>query len=31
MFAAVEGDVLLGGADARLAPTHYEDWLKQAR
>lgn len=31
MFAAVEGDVLLGRADARLAPTHYEDWLKQTR
>ena len=30
LMSAVE-DVLLGGADARLAPTHYEDWLKQAR
>lgn len=31
MFAAVDGDVLIAGADARLAPTHYEDWLKQHR
>jgi uncharacterized protein YbjT (DUF2867 family) len=27
MFAAVSGDVLVGGPDARLAPTHYRDWL----
>ncbi|MFD4131399.1 SDR family oxidoreductase [Streptomyces goshikiensis] len=27
MFAAVEGDVLIGGPDARLASTSYEDWL----
>ncbi|CAG7650930.1 SDR family oxidoreductase [Actinacidiphila bryophytorum] len=31
MFAAVEGDVLIGGPDAHLAPTHYRDWLQQAR
>jgi uncharacterized protein YbjT (DUF2867 family) len=31
MFAAVSGDVLIGGPDAELAPTHYRDWLKQAR
>jgi uncharacterized protein YbjT (DUF2867 family) len=30
MFAAVQGDVLIGGPDAQLAPTHYRDWLKQA-
>jgi uncharacterized protein YbjT (DUF2867 family) len=30
LFAAVEGDVLTAGPDARLAHTHYEDWLKQA-
>ncbi|MGW5351042.1 SDR family oxidoreductase [Streptomyces sp. NPDC004031] len=28
MFAAVDGDVLTGGADVRLAPTHYRDWLQ---
>ncbi|MFG2299008.1 SDR family oxidoreductase [Streptomyces sp. NPDC048603] len=27
MFAAVTGDVLIAGDGARLAPTHYEDWL----
>ncbi|MEU6676230.1 NAD(P)H-binding protein [Streptomyces sp. NPDC046925] len=27
MFAAVEGDVLIAGADARLASARYEDWL----
>lgn len=27
MFAAVPGDVLTTKADARLAPTHYTDWL----
>jgi uncharacterized protein YbjT (DUF2867 family) len=31
MFAAVDGDVLIGGPDAHLAPTRYQDWLKQAR
>ncbi len=28
MFAPVVGDVLTGGADAHLAPTHYRDWLQ---
>ncbi|MEV7569492.1 SDR family oxidoreductase [Streptomyces tanashiensis] len=27
MFATVHGDVLVGGPGARLAPTHYRDWL----
>ncbi|WP_431963714.1 SDR family oxidoreductase [Actinacidiphila sp. bgisy160] len=27
MFAVVRGDVLTGGSDARIAPTHYRDWL----
>jgi len=27
MFAAVRGDVLIGGPDARLAGTRYQDWL----
>ncbi|MFD1658091.1 SDR family oxidoreductase [Streptomyces caeni] len=27
MFAAVEGDVLIAHGDARIAPTHYADWL----
>ncbi|MFI1155099.1 hypothetical protein [Streptomyces sp. NPDC020817] len=27
MFAAVAGDVLFAGDDARLAPTRYWDWL----
>ncbi|GES34701.1 NAD(P)H-binding protein [Streptomyces angustmyceticus] len=27
MFAAVEGDVLTTKGDARIAPTHYTDWL----
>lgn len=31
MFAAVEGDVLIAGPGARLAPTHYEDWLATSR
>ncbi|CAG6393398.1 NAD(P)H-binding protein [Streptomyces cocklensis] len=31
MFAAVDGDVLIGGPDVHLAPTRYQDWLKQAR
>ncbi|WP_306329790.1 SDR family oxidoreductase [Streptomyces venezuelae] len=28
MFAAVPGDVLTPGPGARVAPTHYRDWLK---
>ncbi|MEV4333688.1 NAD(P)H-binding protein [Streptomyces sp. NPDC049597] len=31
MFAAVDGDVLVAGPDARLAPTHYKDWLGISR
>ncbi|WP_037913213.1 SDR family oxidoreductase [Actinacidiphila yeochonensis] len=31
MFAAVSGDVLIAGPDARLAPTRYRDWLAAAR
>jgi uncharacterized protein YbjT (DUF2867 family) len=31
MFAAVSGDVLTAGPGARLAPTHYQDWLQTAR
>ncbi|WP_371525240.1 NAD(P)H-binding protein [Streptomyces sp. NBC_01283] len=31
MFAAVEGDVLIAGPGARVAPTHYEDWLAANR
>ena len=27
MFAAAHGDVLTAGNDARIAPTHYADWL----
>ncbi|MFJ9951535.1 SDR family oxidoreductase [Kitasatospora sp. NPDC091207] len=27
LFAAVRGDVLTPGPDARVAPTHYRDWL----
>ncbi len=27
MFAAVDGDVLTTKGDARIAPTHYTDWL----
>ena len=27
MFAAVHGDVLIARDDARIAPTHYADWL----
>ncbi|MEU1616642.1 SDR family oxidoreductase [Streptomyces sp. NPDC008238] len=27
MFAVARGDVLVGGSDARIAPTHYRDWL----
>jgi uncharacterized protein YbjT (DUF2867 family) len=29
MFAAVDGDVLVAGPDAYLAPTHYRDWLRE--
>lgn len=28
MFAAVSGDVLIAGPGARLAPTHYQDWIR---
>ncbi|MDQ1006132.1 uncharacterized protein YbjT (DUF2867 family) [Streptomyces sp. V4I23] len=31
MFAAVDGDVLIAGPDARLTPTHYKDWLSIPR
>ncbi len=31
MFAAIDGDVLVAGPDARLAPTHYKDWLSTPR
>jgi uncharacterized protein YbjT (DUF2867 family) len=31
MFAAVTGDVLTAGPDARLAPTHYRDWIQKDR
>ncbi|MCZ0986933.1 SDR family oxidoreductase [Streptomyces diastatochromogenes] len=27
MFAAVQGDALIARGDARIAPTHYSDWL----
>jgi hypothetical protein len=27
LFAAVHGDVLTARNDARIAPTHYTDWL----
>lgn len=27
MFAVVRGDVLTAKGDARIAPTHYTDWL----
>jgi len=30
VFAAVTGDVLTAGPAARLAPTHYRDWLQMA-
>lgn len=30
MFAVVDGDVLIAGPDARLAPTHYRDWMRSA-
>jgi uncharacterized protein YbjT (DUF2867 family) len=29
MFAVIEGDVLIAGPDAHLAPTHFQDWLQQ--
>lgn len=31
MFAAVEGDVLVAGPDARVTSTRYEDWLGASR
>ncbi|MGH3272866.1 MAG: SDR family oxidoreductase [Streptosporangiaceae bacterium] len=31
MFAAVTGDVLTAGPQARLAPTHYQDWIRKGR
>jgi uncharacterized protein YbjT (DUF2867 family) len=31
VFAGVSGDVLTAGPEARLAPTHYQDWLQMAR
>ncbi|MEU7579829.1 NAD(P)H-binding protein [Streptomyces sp. NPDC041068] len=31
MFAAVSGDVLIAGDGARLAPTHYRDWVSAPR
>jgi uncharacterized protein YbjT (DUF2867 family) len=31
MFAAVDGDVLIAGPDAHLAPTHYRDWMRSQR
>lgn len=31
MFAAVDADVLVAGPDARVAATHYEDWLGGSR
>ncbi|MHA4848646.1 SDR family oxidoreductase [Rhodococcus sp. MSC1_016] len=31
LFGAVTGDALTAGSDARLAPTHYRDWLQQRR
>ncbi|MFQ6329244.1 SDR family oxidoreductase [Nocardia sp. CWNU-33] len=30
MFAAITADVLTAGPDARLAPTHYRDWIQNA-
>ena len=29
MFATVTGDVLTAGTEAHLAPTHYQDWIRQ--
>ena len=31
LFAVVQGDVLIAGPDARLAPTRYQDWLAASR
>jgi uncharacterized protein YbjT (DUF2867 family) len=31
MFAVIEGDVLVAGPDAHLAPTRYRDWLDDHR
>ena len=31
VFGGVTGDVLTAGPDARLAPTHYLDWIQKAR
>jgi uncharacterized protein YbjT (DUF2867 family) len=30
-FSSVTGDVLIAGPDARVAPTHYRDWLAATR
>ncbi|MBY8876079.1 SDR family oxidoreductase [Actinacidiphila acidipaludis] len=29
LFAAISGDELIAGPDARLAPTHYADWVRE--
>ncbi|SCL72168.1 SDR family oxidoreductase [Micromonospora chersina] len=31
MFAVAGQDVLIGGPDAHLAPTHYRDWIRSTR
>ena len=31
LFAVVQGDALIAGPDARLAPTRYQDWLAASR
>ena len=31
LFAAVTGDVLTAGPETHLAPTHYQDWMQNAR
>ena len=31
VFGGITGDVLTAGPDARLAPTHYLDWIQKAR
>jgi uncharacterized protein YbjT (DUF2867 family) len=31
LFAAVSGDVLIAGPDARVAATHYRDWIQTPR
>jgi uncharacterized protein YbjT (DUF2867 family) len=31
LFAAVSGDVLTAGPGTHLAPTHYQDWMQNAR